>query len=75
MDCMVLGTYTFIFLDNSMRFKEIFQGMQSAYGQYVIGEQATNGNKQDGKAFIKRKQVTDDLWQDHLDGKDPALGS
>ena len=71
---MVLGTYTFIFLDNSMRFKEIFQGMQSAYGQYVIGEQATNGNKQDGKAFIKRKQVTDDLWQDHLDGKDPALG-
>ena len=71
---MVLGTYTFIFLDNSMKFKEIFQGMQSAYGQYVIGEQATNGNKQDGKAFIKRKQVTDDLWQDHLDGKDPALG-
>ena len=56
------------------KFKEIFQGMQGAYGQYIIGEQASNGVKQEGKAFIKRKPVTDSLWQDHLDGKDPALG-
>ena len=30
--------------------------------------------KAEGKAFIKRQSITDDLWNEHLDGKDPALG-
>ena len=55
------------------KFKEIFSGLQSAYGQYQKGERGENG-KQKGKAFIVRKQITDNLWEDHLNGVDPALG-
>ena len=55
------------------KFKEIFAGFQTAYGQYQKGERGENG-KQKGKAFIVRKQVTDNLWEDHLNGIDPALG-
>jgi len=54
-------------------FKKIFEGLDSAYGQYIKGDRGTNG-KQGGKAFIQRKPVIDQLWQDHLDGKEPALG-
>jgi len=55
------------------KFKEIFAGFQTAYGQYQKGERGENG-KQKGKAFIVRKPVTDNLWEDHLNGVDPALG-
>ena len=55
------------------KFKEIFAGFQTAYGQYQKGERGENG-KQKGKAFIVRKPVTDNLWEDHLNGIDPALG-
>jgi hypothetical protein len=34
---------------------------------------AENG-KQKGKAFIVRKNVSDDLWHNHLKGEGPALG-
>ena len=54
-------------------FKKIFEGLDSAYGQYIKGDRGSNG-KQGGKAFIQRKPITDQLWQDHLDGKEPALG-
>ncbi len=56
------------------RFKNIFQGLNSAYGQYVSKVSLTNGEKVQGKAFIKKDTVTDQLWSDHLEGKDPALG-
>ncbi len=49
------------------KFKEIFAGFQTAYGQYQKGERGENG-KQKGKAFIVRKPVTDNLWEDHLNG-------
>ena len=55
------------------KFKEIFTGLQTAYGQYQKGERGENG-KQKGKAFIVRKPVTDNLWEDHINGVDPALG-
>ena len=55
------------------KFKEIFSGLQSAYGQYQKGERIETG-KQKGKAFIIRKPITDNLWEDHLNGVDPALG-
>jgi hypothetical protein len=55
------------------KFKSIFQGLSIAYGQYQKGEHTENG-KQKGKAFIVRKQVTDDLWENHLKGEGPALG-
>jgi hypothetical protein len=55
------------------KFKNIFEGLKIAYGQYQKGERNGNG-KQQGKAFIVRKNVSDDLWENHLQGKGPALG-
>ena len=55
------------------KFKQIFSGLQIAYGQYKPSGRGENG-KQKGKAFIVRKQVTDDLWKNHIEGKGPALG-
>ena len=57
-----------------MKFKEIFQGNNSAYGQLILSGSKTDKGKAEGKAFIKRQPITDNLWQDHLEGKDPALG-
>ena len=55
------------------KFKQIFEGLKIAYGQYQKGERGENG-KQGGKAFIVRGNVTDDLWDNHLKGEGPALG-
>ena len=54
------------------KFKKIFSGLTIAYGQYQPGDRGENG-KQQGKAFIVRKDVTDELWTNHLEGKGPAL--
>ena len=58
----------------SKKFKIIFEGLKIAYGQYQKGERNENGTKQKGKAFIVRKNVSDDLWEKHLQGEGPALG-
>ena len=55
------------------KFKNIFSGLKIAYGQYQPGDRSENG-KQKGKAFIVRKPVTDDLWENHLKGEGAALG-
>ena len=55
------------------KFKQIFEGLKIAYGQYQKGDRGENG-KQGGKAFIVRGNVTDDLWEKHLKGEGPALG-
>ena len=55
-------------------FRKIFEGNNSAYGQLILTGETTNKGKAIGKAFIKREPIPDQLWQDHLDGKDPALG-
>ena len=55
------------------KFKEIFEGLNIAYGQYQKGGHDENG-KQKGRAFIVRKNVTDDLWENHLNGVGDALG-
>jgi hypothetical protein len=57
-----------------MKFKEIFEGNNSAYGQLILSGSTTDKGKAEGKAFIKRQPVTDILWEEHLEGKDPALG-
>jgi hypothetical protein len=54
----------------TMKFKNIFQGLTIAYGQYQKGENNGEG-KQKGKAFIVRKNVTDDLWENHINGVGP----
>jgi hypothetical protein len=58
----------------SEKFKNIFEGLKIAYGQYQKGDVAANGDKQKGKAFIVRQNVSDDLWEKHLQGEGPALG-
>ena len=55
-------------------FRKIFEGNNSAYGQLILTGETTEKGKAVGKAFIKREVIPDQLWQDHLDGKDPALG-
>ena len=55
-------------------FRKIFEGNNSAYGQLILTGETTEKGKAIGKAFIKREAIPDQLWQDHLDGKDPALG-
>ena len=55
------------------RFKSIFEGLDAAYGQHQPSGSRADG-KQDGKSFIIKKLVTDELWQNHLDGKGPSLG-
>ena len=47
------------------KFKQIFLGLEIAYGQYQPGERGENG-KQKGKAFIVRGSVTDEHWDNHL---------
>jgi len=55
-------------------FRKIFEGNNSAYGQLILTGETSEKGKAIGKAFIKREVIPDKLWQDHLDGKDPALG-
>ena len=55
------------------KFKSIFYGLDRAYGQYKSDGQSVNG-KAGGQAYILKKPVTDRLWIDHIEGKDPSLG-
>ena len=60
-------------MDKVEKFKSIFNGLDRAYGQYKSEGPKANG-KIGGKAFILKEPVTDKLWADHLEGKDPSLG-
>jgi len=57
-----------------MKLKKIFEGNNSAYGQLILTGSKTESGKAEGKAFIKRQPIPDQLWEDHLAGKEPALG-
>ncbi len=50
---------------------EIFHGSMDAYGIYTIT--GKEGSKLVGKAATIRRQVTEELWQSHIDGKQ-AIG-
>ena len=58
---------------NIVKFKTIFNGLESAYGTYTI-ESEREDTKQVGKGFVVREVPTDIIWQKHLDGKEPSLG-
>ena len=58
----------------SKEFKEIFEGLNSAYGQYIPSNVYSVNGKQKGRPFTIKKPVTEELWIKHLDGKEPALG-
>lgn len=50
------------------RFKNIFQGLERAHGCTKIGQSNGVGTKVKGQSFVKRENVTDLHWQEHLDG-------
>ena len=56
------------------RFKEIFEGNNSAYGIMKLTGEVTEKGKAVARALIKRENVIDQLWSDHIEGKEPALG-
>ena len=51
-----------------MKFKEIFEGNNSAYGIMKLTGEVTEKGKAVAKALIKREEVTDKLWQEHVEG-------
>ena len=55
------------------KFKNIFKGLERAHGEYRYTDIKVNG-KRDGKMFTKHEPPTLQMYQDHLDGKEPALG-
>jgi len=57
-----------------MKFQEIFEGNTSAYGIMKLTGEVTEKGKAVAKALIKREKVITQLWVDHLEGKEPALG-
>jgi len=54
-------------------FKEIFTGLERAHGVTKVGHSNGDGTKVQGKSFIKREPVTDELWLKHLQGTE-SLG-
>jgi len=55
------------------KFKNIFEGLDRAYGQYKSGDSKSNG-KLGGQSFIRKDTLHDNLWVKHLEGEEPALG-
>jgi len=55
------------------KFREIFRGLDRAYGVYYKGETKENG-KLSGKAYIKKEPLLEEYYRNHLLGQDPSLG-
>ena len=56
------------------QFINIFTGLQRAHGCSYIEKKRADGTKVKGQSFIKREEVTEKMWQDHLNGIEPSLG-
>ena len=55
-------------------FKSIFEGLDVAYGQHQSEGKRADG-KQEGKSYIVKKLVTDQLWSGStLAGEGPFFG-
>ena len=55
-------------------FKNIFQGLERARGVTYVDKKGADGQKIKGKSFVARESVTEELWSNHLQGKEPSLG-
>ena len=55
-------------------FIELFDGLKRAHGCTYVDKKGADGLKIKGKSFVKREVVTDQLWQNHLNGIEPSLG-
>ena len=56
------------------KFIDIFGGSFSAYGQTRKTDEFDDRGKHKTKSFIIKKAPSSQMFQEHLDGKDPALG-
>jgi hypothetical protein len=56
------------------RFRQIFTGLMRAHGCTYVDKKGADGLKVKGKSFVKREPVTEELWQNHLNGIEPSLG-
>ena len=54
------------------RFKSIFEGLDVAYGQHQSEGKRADG-KQEGKSYIVKQEVKDELWTEHLNGNGPSF--
>ena len=62
-------------MDNRVsKFKEIFLGLERAYGTFQPKDSLREDNKAEGETWIRKKLLEDSLWQDHLEGAWPSLG-
>jgi len=50
------------------KFKTIFTGLERAHGVTKINQSNGDGTKVKGQSFVKREQVTDNHWKEHLQG-------
>ena len=55
-------------------FKDIFKGLERARGVTYVDKKGADGQKIKGKSFVAREPVTEELWLNHLQGKEPSLG-
>ena len=56
------------------KFINIFEGLNSAYGQTVKTDQFSEKGKHKTKSFTIKNPVIKKLWAEHLKGSDPGLG-
>src|SRR5210317_486397 len=56
------------------RLQNIFKGLESAYGQTKLTNELRADGKNEVRSFTIKKPVTDELWENHLKGTEPALG-
>ena len=55
------------------KFKEIFEGLDSAYGITKKSDQFDERGKNKTESFTIHKAPIDQNWKDHLEGKYPGL--
>jgi hypothetical protein len=56
------------------RFKDIFAGLETAYGYSTMNGNVTEKGKKEAKSLCAREPVTNALWKRHLDGIEPSIG-
>ena len=56
------------------RLREIFKGLESAYGATKITNDIRHDGKNEVRSYTVKQPITEELWQKHLNGDEPALG-
>ena len=56
------------------KFKSIFEGLNRAYGIFIVSGEVSDKNKVKGTGKVVQESITDDKWQKHLNGDGASLG-